>query len=294
MPNDKETSRKNFLLRLASSVILFLMGSLTVALTKDVTTVTLFVLQQFGIAIMVAAAVSIILEILQEKWKKEPEEISEFFTSRGIQLLTAVRQGDPRYHRWVLETSAQDIFFAGRSVLHRIQFDFEERNLPNLEKIFIRKLNEGSKIKILLCHPLWELIDNLARSENSTPEKIRNDLKTSFDIINKLWEKLKDDQERYRGEIEIRLYKELIQYAYHRIQSIDSEDIVMYVGMYFSRKQGCRSPLFEVFEKSIQREFEEHFANVFNSAESILFYPRMGDGKKFNDRTYHQVIQHLS
>ncbi len=280
-------SKKNYNIRVLISILLVITGALTLSLTKDIKEGALIVVQQFGLALMVAGSVSLLRDILIEKWKNETNDPS-YLRSRGIQMLSNVRQGDDRYHKWVITREPQALFFGGRSVLHRVKIDFEDRKLPAVEDIFIRKIDEGSIIKILLCDPLWDQVPNIAKAENQGTKKIYHDLNASIEIINSLRNKLNNTNEKHLGEIDIRCYNEQFQYAFHWTRNLNTDDYEMLIGMYFAQKEGCRSPLFEVFDKSIQKEFEDHFENIFSRSKQIFFYGSKGRINNFDNEFYHQ------
>jgi len=157
-------------LRIAVCLILIVVGALLVVLTDDIKTGKMLVLQKVGLALMVAGVVSILTEVFL-KSRTPPVRPPDYSRRTGIQMLSLVRQGDDRYQAWVTVTERQELFFAGRSVLHRIQYDFDERRLPLLEDILWRKLAEGTRIQILFCNPLWEQVECLADGEGQPREK---------------------------------------------------------------------------------------------------------------------------
>jgi len=280
--------------RIAISIILIVVGMLFVTLTDDVKEGKVIVLQKFGLALMVAGAVSILTDAFLESRRERDRFPTDYIEKTGIQILSLIRQGDDRYHSWVVVRNPQELFFAGRSVLHRIQLDFDDRRLPSVEEILIRKLSEGTRIRILFCNPLWDAIPSIATAEGQTSEKLYNDLQTSIEIVKKLHGKLKESSQKLSGEIDIRLYQEQFQYAYHRTLNLQTDEMKMYLGMYFAKRQGCRSPLFEVYDRSIQKEFEDHFHNVFERSDRFFFYPRSGVGMMFDERLYHKIQRQIS
>lgn len=283
--NPRSTDKRNYLIRLLISILMVIAGALVVALTDQTKGTPFFVLQQFGLALMVAGAVSFVHEILVERFQALGEKCPMSpIPQPGIEMLAPQRQGDPRYHKWTLAITSQDLFFAGRSVLHRIEADLDCRRFPPLEKILIRKLNEGSRIRVLFCSPTWELIPDLATQEDQPANSLYADLATSLGVVNRLWQKLQNDQAK--GQVEIALYREQLQYAYHKTADLDGDNVEMFVGFYFAKRLGCRSPLFEVTDPSVQTEFEDHFDTVFKRATRLLTYPPLGQGKQFNDELF--------
>jgi hypothetical protein len=291
MRGNNHERRQNLKLRISMAFILLVLGALFVSFTSaDNISGKWFVLQQFGIAIMVAGAVSLLTEIMIEI--RPPFGPSpDYLHASGIQMLANKRQGDDRYHTWVITRAPQDLFFAGRSVLHRIQIDFKDRHLTPVEDILVRKISEGSTIKILFCNPLWNFIPDIAAAEGQTLAKIFDDFSKTIEIVKRISDKLLGTPVKYSGEIDIRIYEELFQYAYHRTENYETTEKKMYLGLYFARRQGCHSPLFEVFDSSIQTVFEHHFDDIFAKSTQLLFYPKHGLGASFNDN-YYDLFRH--
>lgn len=293
MRDDLDNEGRASALRVAFSLVMLLAGALTVSLTKDLRGFWVL-LQQIGLAFIVAGVVSLFNELVLERWRKKPVDTSAAGTMprSGMTMISYPRQGFWRYHTWYLNTAPQELFFAGRSVLHRIQADFRTRVMPSVEDALLRKLREGSKIKILFCNPTWTLIPQLAEAEAQPERGLLSDLATSLGIVQKLWGKLQS--ETLPGELEIRLYEELTQYAYHWTQNLQTGEKEMLVGFYFARLLGCKSPLFEVNDESVQSEFQNHFGNVFAKAKKLLDYPRSGQGKEFDLQLFEAVTTHLA
>jgi len=286
----EKDAKKNSYLRVAFSVVMLLGGALAVVTTQDTKTRFSILLQSLGAAFIIAGVVSLFSEFVLERWKKDPvsriPELLGAFQERGLKMICFPRKGFWRYHSWFLVTDPQDLFFAGRSVLHRIQEDFRVRRLPSVEEALIRKLEEGSKIKVLFCNPNWGLLPQLAVAEAQPESGLFGDLATSLGIIHRLWEQLKS--QKFPGEIDIRLYEEIVQYAYQRTENLQSHQREMLIGFYFAQRLGCRSPLFEADDKSIQSEFEDHFVSVFARATKLLEYPSFGQGKHFDQKLFLQ------
>jgi len=214
--------RKNSSLRLAFSVVMLLGGSLVVVITAGHTGNVFSLVQNIGLAFIIAGVVSLFTELVIERWKPNvadsiPEMIAQLYRT-GMRMICFPRKGHWRYHTWLLVNDPQELFFAGRSVLHRIQEDFQIRHFAPVEDALIRKMHEGSKIRVLFCNPTWTLIPALAEEEAQQLKSLYTDLATSLGIVARLWEKLRD--QALQGEIEVRLYQEHVQYAYHHTRNM--------------------------------------------------------------------------
>lgn len=186
------------------------------------------------------------------------------------------------------------MFFAGRSVLHRMKKDFEDRGLPAIHEALIQKMKTGSKIRILFLNPTWDLIEAIASQEGRTSAReLYSDLKTTCLIVNELWKGLKCTAPLV-GSIEIRIYQEISQYAYHYTKDLASGRVEMFVGFYFAEQLGWQSALFQVYSADIQRTFERHFARLFERAQLLLTYPSGGAGlESFDNISYQAALSFL-
>ena len=82
------------------------------------------------------------------------KEVHRLFIERppavtGIRQVNDVRRNFSGYYQWVNERQPQDLFFAGRSVLHRIDADIRARTGASAADVILRRLKEGSKIRII-------------------------------------------------------------------------------------------------------------------------------------------------
>jgi hypothetical protein len=287
--------KRNRLLRIAFSSVMFLGGALIAVLTEGRAEQLSILAQKCGLAFIIVGIVSLFTEFVLEYLKPEPTHVTLDLLSRpretGMRMIYSPRKGFWRYHTWLLVNEPQDLFFAGRSVLHRVQEDFRIRRLGPVEDAFLRKLEEGSKIKILFCNPTWDLIPVLAAAEGQRDKALYADLATTLGIVWRLWKKL--ESQSLPGELDIRMYEEQVQYAYHRTKNLTTGDKEMLLGFYFVQKLGCRSPLFEVDNELIQAEFEDHFVSVFARAFRLFEYPAFGHGKQFDRELFARAKDHL-
>ena len=300
---------KSRIFRIIYSLLVLFIGT-TMALALNNSTSLIGILgQSVGLAFIVTGCISVFREgiifpsesdetkklydDIKNKMEKGFGDICDRLSRQGIYLLSEKRYGHPRYHRWLLETKPQHIFFAGHSVLHRVQKDFEDRQLKSVEENIEQKLSEGSHIRILFLDPTWELLNDVAKGEGQAINDFRLDLKTTLGVCQKIWKRI--EGKKLAGDIEIRTCRETVQYAYHYTFCPDRDEKEMLAGFYYAGRLGTLSPLLLVEGKDIQNFFEEHFKNVFDREESIhlLTYLRRGEESNFNLPYYQRCIEAL-
>jgi hypothetical protein len=182
----------------------------------------------------------------------------------GIRLVSSVRKGYEGYYRWVMSTDPQDMFFAGRSVLHRIEKDFRSRGVNNAAVTIARRLKEGASLKVLLLNPKSELVDRLAAEEGQKPEEMRADIATSLGICEELHKLLHNVTLPASANLDIRVFDEVPYFAYHCV------DDTVIIGFYFSMALGHATAAFEVVDLQTRQFFDEHFKAKFSRASEVL------------------------
>lgn len=259
-------------LRRAFSVILFLIG-LVLILFSMLNLDTYFALlsEKIGLAFLVAGTVDLFRSLFQ--WRQEKSEIeaaiddsiSKALSCRaGLCLITPKRRGFSGYYTWAVSRARQDLFFAGRSVLHRIQSDLVSRKLGECEEIIYRKVREGSKLKILFLDPEFKLLKKLAEDEHQSEEQMIEDIANSLGITLRIKDYIEHEKCTILGSLQIRVYSDIPYFAYHR------EDDNVIVGFYFHTNLGCDTCGFEINDKNTVNYFEEHFVNIFSKSTPIL------------------------
>jgi hypothetical protein len=290
--------RTKAILRISFALIMVLIGALTVALTRG-QGASSALLEQIGLAFIVGGIVGLFTEFaFGPYWLHPPKSQKCPFapsTESGMQMIKHERIGYDGYHAWLLGLEPQEMFFAGRSVLHRMKKDFEDRRLPPFDEALIEKVKGGSTIRILFIDPQWNLIERIAAQEgrNSSTE-LYADLKITFSIVYQIWNKLQNISYSLPGSIDIRVYKEISQYAYHYVENSKENKVDMYVGFYFAQQLGWQSALFQVHSVEVQKVFNRHFSVIFDRAHQILSYPKGGGGlQKFDNSFYELAMNHL-
>ena len=315
------SERLRSLLRVCASIIMCLTGVIVVQ--KAVSPgggQQIGLMQSLGIALIIAGFVSSIREaILAPLTKADNKEnfndisnkvknVRDIITENNTKLDTLIRHDDigmkiirderlgfSGYHKWIVDTDALEMFFAGRSVLHRMEKDFKDRKVGSVPDAFINHMRIGSRIRILFLDPTWDLLERIGAQEGrSNSLSLYNDLKTSLSLVKNLWDSLKSLNDSLPGSIDVRVYDTISQYAFHRVCDKNKEKIEMYVGFYFADMLGWQSALFDISSKKIHSLFERHFSLIFDRAREVLTYPRHGGGlERFDMDYYMSSMKHI-
>jgi hypothetical protein len=181
----------------------------------------------------------------------------------GIRQLSEVRRNFSGYYAWVNEQRPQDLFFAGRSVLHRIDADIRARTGATAADVILRRLKEGSRVYILFLDPRIDIIARLAKEEGQTLNAMLGDIATSLDICEKIASLLQEHKDLPLGaELSIRVYDRVPYLAYHK------QDAEVIVGFYFDSAKGSTSAAYELVDGVTKQTFEEHFVRIRSEAAS--------------------------
>lgn len=274
------------------AAVMLVVGALAAVVFEGVSTPLGILARSMGLSFVVAGAVSLfhevfILRIPETEIQEGFDRILELLAKPGIRMITSQRQGYSGYYQWILEKEPQELFFAGHSVLHRVQADFTDRRLIPVEQALKQQLLGSSRIRILFLDPTWDFIDNIANAEKQPPSTLRRHLAITLGICQKLWKSI--EHERLIGEIEIRVCSELVQYAFHHVICREKGESEMLVGFYFAGRLGTKSPLFLIENEQIQEFFATHFKVVFDGAKTLLICSR--DGTKEFDYVYYRDCQ---
>jgi len=210
----------------------------------------------------------------------------------GLQLITGVRRNYSGYYSWVNEKHAQDLFFAGRSVLHRIDADIHANINGSAEAILLRRLKEGSKIRIDFLDPRCDVVDRLANEEGETPAALLGNITTSLGICRRLGDLLRTHYQTLPAGavLSVRVYDRIPYFAYHK------QDDIVIVGFYFQSLLGSSSAAYEVVDDATKRTFSEHFVRIHADAAPTIMVEFDGAAGRplFNDDLYNQLKDYLS
>ncbi|WP_432865941.1 DUF5919 domain-containing protein [Microbispora rosea] len=263
--------KRNKLFRLLVSIFLVPWGMILLLLAGESPKGILALVSGLGVSFVVAGTVSAFREIAIVRTESEDaaEDIANRLQTRlqqppplGLRLVSQQRRGYDGYYSWAISTEPCELFCAGRSVLHRIDADFAARKFAPVEQVMLRKLQEGSVIRILFLDPRSDLVSRLAREEGQNEQQLLSDLATSLDICERLYALLKEANLPPRAELHIRVYDQVPYFAYHR----DNELVI--VGFYFATALGSSSAAFEVTDLESQNRFEGHFTSIFERSHS--------------------------
>jgi len=210
----------------------------------------------------------------------------------GLRLLSDVRRNFSGYYSWVNETKAQELFFAGRSVLHRIDADIRTRTAGSAEDILLRRLKENSKIKILFLDPRTNILERLAKEEGQTLQAILGDIATSIGIAQRLFDVLQQNFSSLPAgaELTIRVYDRVPYFAYHK----QDEDVI--IGFYFLSAKGSSSAAYELVDPQTKEVFGDHFISIFSEAltSTLVEFDGARGRPHFDDSLFQQLRECLA
>ena len=266
-PAEKRKDNRNQLIRLLFSILLISLG-FSLSLIS-----TLYggfrLLSDIGLAIMIAGIASTFHEVVIRRLEGEEtavtvaEKVQESLreaplSASGIRLVSPIRKGYAGYYQWAITHHVQDLFFAGRSVLHRIDADFRSssRSLGTAEKRLAKRLSEGCSVRILFLDPRTDLIKRLSYEERQTPEQLLGDLASSLGICQRLYEEIQHLRLPPSATLSVNIFDEIPYFAYHKVE----EQVI--VGFYFSSNLGHASAAFEVVDPQTKEFFGQHFDSI--------------------------------
>jgi hypothetical protein len=263
----KEFARmtKNDTIRILFSIALAAVGCLLVVLHSDTATGTL--VSHIGFAFIVAGVLSTFHEAVLNRFERGDmaEDIANRVhvkfqnsppTSTGIRLVSKERKGYAGYYTWVTAPGPSDLFFAGRSVLHRIDADIRSRTSERAETALARHLRAGSRIRVLFVDPRSDLIRRLAHEEKQSHEQLLRDLAHSLGVCVRLHKLLEHASIPPSAELHVCGFDEVPYFAFHRT------DDLFIIGFYFTSALGHKSGAYEVIDPTTKDFFATHFNSI--------------------------------
>lgn len=209
--------------------------------------------------------------------------------SNGIRLLAQVRKGFDGYYTWAIKLEPQELFFAGRSVLHRVDDDFRRRSIGPTEEVITRRLKHGATIRILFLDPGSDLIARLAAEEGQDKNRMMFDIGRSLGIVLRLYHLIQQDSNlHHNAQLQVRLYDKVPYFAYHK------EDDKVIVGFYFSSALGSSTAAFDVIDPDTQNFFAGHFLSIFDRATPLLEFSRKNAVPAFNTKSFEQACKEIT
>jgi hypothetical protein len=300
MQDKKTTEMLKYWLRMAIGVIVLLAGVTLAAMFAGSTSRLGILCENLGFAMTISGIVATFHEVVwrpitRTELREAIDNILESVKGPALHLETLVRRGFPGYHKWLVDSRPQTVFIAGHSVLHRMEDDHGRLPVKSIEEAISLKLSQGCNIRILFLDPTWDFLDRVANAQEGklgeahtqTSKKLRENLATSMEIVKRIADRLEKDQERLgSGSIDIKVCREVTQYAYHHVVCRETDSEEMFIGLYFVGELGTESPLFVIKSAAIRKKFEYHFTNIFGRATELLSWSRGDKQPRFNDEFY--------
>ncbi len=221
---------------------------------------------------------------VHQLFKESPPQMT------GLRLVAQRRRNFAGYYGWVNERTPQDLFFAGRSVLHRIDADIKvntANSSSSAEGVILRRLKEGSKVRILFLDPRTEIMERLANEEGQRLEAMLGDVSASLQICKRLNDLLVQEPAPLSpgAELTVRVYNRVPYFAYHR----QDNDVI--VGFYFSSAIGSSSAAYEAIDEDTKRQFGAHFERLLSDAakNTLLEYDGARGRSDFNQKLFEDL-----
>jgi hypothetical protein len=222
---------------------------------------------------------------VHDRFCKEPPGMT------GLRLLRDVRRNSPEYYSWTTEREPQTMFFAGRSILHRIDADIRVNTGGSVEEVLLRRLTENSKITILFLDPRVDILKRLAAEEGEALDSMLGNIAISLGICKRLAERLKKTHRDLPpgAHLSIRIYDHIPYFAYHK------QNNQVIIGFYFLSIEGSLSASYEVVDEKTKKIFEEHFLKIRADATSRTLVDLEGARGiyKFNDGLFDELCSFL-
>lgn len=177
----------------------------------------------------------------------------------GIRLISRYRRGYEGYYRWIHEEEPQELMFAGRSILHRIEASVQSNSAGSVEKVILQKLRQGSQITILFVDPMTDILARLAAEEGQPRRTMLRDLATSVAISRRIADLVEQNRTNLpvKARLTICIYDRVPYFAYHKHKTEKQAEVL--VGFYFLTKKGQESAAYKVLDDFTANLFEDHF-----------------------------------
>lgn len=271
--SEKSHDNRNHVIRLLFSILLIFLG-LSLSLLSYLYEWGKLI-SDVGLSIMIAGVASTFHEAVIRRLESDEAAVMVAdrvqaslreapLSASGIRLVSPIRKGYAGYYQWAIDDQVQDLFFAGRSVLHRIDVDFRStsRSLGTAESRLAKRLSEGCSVRILFLDPASDLITRLANEEGQTRKQLLGDIAASLGICCRLYEQIQKLNLHHHTKLSINVFDEIPYFAYHKVE----EQVV--VGFYFSANVGHQSAAFEVVDPQTKEFFGQHFNAIMARAYS--------------------------
>ena len=210
--------------------------------------------------------------------------------SSSLRLIRDRRSGFDEFFSWITSNDKRlNLFFAGRSVLHRIEDDLTDRNWKPIEDVIINKLKDGANITILFLDPRSDLIYRIEESQGEYVEQVLSDITRSIRICQRLYKRLRNEHSFGRtANLDIRIYDQIPYFSYHK----DNKKV--YLGFYLAAGLRNDSAVFKVKGEGTKKFFGDHIAQIFGKAEPLVQLSGNTRPPVFNDRLLKNIYKKLS
>ena len=290
------------LLRLALALALVPTGAVLVLLPGSDTSALSQLSRSLGISVIAAGVVAAFREVIMSRLEADEaaseiaqkirEQIITGSDASAFKLVSPVRRGYGRYYQWAVDTELREMFFAGRSVLHRIQADFKARSLGPVEDVLARKVQDGCVVRILFLDPRSELVSRLAREEGQTRAQMLGDLAASLGVCERTYRAVQRTAGAHlhgQALLQVRVYDEVPYFSYHS----SGEEVI--VGFYFTTILGSSSAAYVINDQETLSFFRQHFESVLGRSGEGIILEVSGNRNvcDFNQRLYDELITYL-
>jgi len=215
----------------------------------------------------------------------------------GIVEIATKRDNHKSYTKWI-SSESEDVFFAGRAVLARINKNLESSNLSGVVPTLIEKYKTGSRIRIVTFDPRSDLIKRIADDETRSYEEILNDIVESIGLVYLLYEESKKiDFKNEDGSIIIVLYDLINDFSYQEVKRREGSNKAnqMLFGMYYNYQAGYNTPLYEVLDPQTKKFFSTYIKKIYDVNHPCRWLLRIENGKRpsFNKDLYKSIENHI-
>jgi len=286
------------IIRVLFAVVLLLAGVTISLLAAGVSGAIGVFAQSLGLGLIVTGCLAAFQEVVtspnvMDELRRQIDRLAGVLEKPGLRIVARKRRGEPRYYKWVLENEVQEAFFAGHSILHRVDEDFVSRGLLPVQDALRQKVSEGSKIRILFLDPTWQFLDDIAKAGGQDPVTLRRDLTTTLTICKGLLAKLRN--QKFPGRLEIRACRAVVQYAFHHVACASRHTDEMLVGFYFADQPGTETPVFETDDTEVRARLRVHFNTIFDDAKTTKELLSYSDGSiKFAHEYFGECVDALA
>lgn len=225
-----------------------------------------FVLE-LGLLVGVVIGGTIIYEkfLRAETEKSVLDQVGALLDSRmgpkGFKFLAKPRSRFSGYYEWAKRNHPQEVFIAGRSVLHIIDKELrKQKPLDSADAAVVRRLRQGCSITILMLDPRSELtgiVDRPGRSKEENLRIVLPNFSHSLRICRAIWALLRDRPSTLHRDasLKVAFYDYLPYFSYQR------EDDTAFISFYLLPAESPKA-VFEITDAETRDDFKRHFEEI--------------------------------